>query len=364
MKTPGANSLERPRTFEPVNWLRRPDGTARRLMRTLRHRIVQHRLMPRNWLPSLRAARVLWRDYAHLRSVQTRTAIDRGGHPLPWYTYPAIEFLSQLDFRDKTVFEFGSGMSTLYWASVARQVVSVEDDTAWFEVVRSRAPGNARVTLETDLGEFPLALEKAGTPFDIIVVDGPARGRTRLKCARAAVKALRGGGLIILDNSDWLPESAALLRGHGLLQVDMTGFAPICDHVQTTSLFFDRTFDVPPLTGRQPMPGTGAMLQNWESPLLPVPGELVQVDAEAFRGGADVTPFHFDTDVGRRTFKAFTYLGSDDTRQLGIVDLDRQRTLLSRHAPATAAEIDRLRRLSWSDFRGFVNRHDMRRYTI
>ena len=123
-------------------------------LQSLKTRVSGHALMPGNWLPSLKAARVLWRDYAHLRTVRARSAVDRDGHPLPWYTYPAIEFLSQLDFRDKTVFEFGSGMSSLYWAGVTRLVVSVEDDDRWFEIIRSRLPGNARVTLETDLAEF------------------------------------------------------------------------------------------------------------------------------------------------------------------------------------------------------------------
>src|SRR3954468_18349697 len=42
------------------------------------------------WLPSLKAAQVLWRDYAHLKTVRTQRAVNRAGEPLPWYTYPAI----------------------------------------------------------------------------------------------------------------------------------------------------------------------------------------------------------------------------------------------------------------------------------
>ena len=339
-------------------------GQRQPFLRALKNRVSGHALMPGNWLPSLKAARVLWRDYAHVRTVRARSAVDRDGRPLPWYTYPAIEFLSQLDFRDKTVFEFGSGMSSLYWAGVARRVVSVEDDDGWFEIIRSRLPGNAHVTLETDLAEFARALDRTGERFDVIVVDGPARARTRFRCATAAVRALAPGGLVILDNSDWLPESARLLREHGLLQVDMTGFAPICDHVQTTSLFFDRSFNVAPLSGRQPMPGKGAVPHNWEPPLVEVPGELIQIDDEPFRGGFDVTPMQFHADGGVRSFKAFTYLGVDDSRRVGIIDLDRRRTLLSRHLPATRAEIERLSRLSWADFRAFVNANDQRRYTI
>jgi hypothetical protein len=91
-----------------------------------------------SWLPSLKAARVLWRDYAHVQSVKSQRAVDADGNPLPWYTYPAIEYLRQLDFSDKTVFEYGSGMSTVFWAGKAKHVVSVEDDEQWCDVVTLR----------------------------------------------------------------------------------------------------------------------------------------------------------------------------------------------------------------------------------
>src|ERR1700704_6537497 len=106
------------------------------------------------WLPSLKAAQVLWRDYAHLKSVRTQRAVDRAGDPLPWYTYPAIEFLQQLDFSEKTVFEYGSGMSTLYWAARTARVVSVEDDEQGMEKVRSMAPSNVDLIFEPDLSKF------------------------------------------------------------------------------------------------------------------------------------------------------------------------------------------------------------------
>ena len=78
-------------------------------------RVRQSTWFPPNWVASLKAARVLWRDYVHLKSVVAQRPVDADGRPLPWYTYPAIEYLEQLDFRDRTVFEFGSGASTLFW---------------------------------------------------------------------------------------------------------------------------------------------------------------------------------------------------------------------------------------------------------
>jgi hypothetical protein len=321
--------------------------------------------LPSNWLPSLRAARILWRDYGHVASVRSRLSVDRGGNPLPWYTYPAIEYLRQLDFRARTVFEYGSGMSTLFWASVACRVVSVEDDERWFANIAPRIPVNATVTLQPDLTEFAGTIYRTQEQFDVIVVDGPARGRTRLKCCREALHSLRSGGLIILDNSDWLPESSRLLRDHGLLQVDMTGFAPICDHVQTTSLFFDRCFDVKPLTGRLPTVPTGGTADDWERPLLPVSGRLVEFDGEHFRAVEYDTWFEIATGDGVRRFRTFSYLGGDDERCIAVLDRDRRRVLLTRHRSTdTDREITRVAAMAWEDFRAFIDTNPMRRYVL
>jgi len=324
-----------------------------------------------NWLPSLKAARVLWRDYAHLASVKSQRAVDASGNPLPWYTYPAIEYLRQLDFSDKTVFEYGSGMSTIFWAGKAKRVVSVEDDEQWCGTLRNLLPANAELIYEPDLANFPGVIASRGE-FDVIVVDGPARGRTRLKCCHAAFPHLREGGLVILDNSDWLPESAKCLREYGLLEVDMTGFAPICGHVQTTSLFFHRAFAVPPASGRQPVPGQGARLGDWERPFVAVEGTCIECDGEAYRAVTTDRTVTFGTNGSARSFRLIGYLSGDDTKCVAILDLGRDRVLLARHNPAehgrshwsVEQEIEMISGLTWDEFRQFVNKHEYRRYVL
>jgi hypothetical protein len=227
-------------------------------------RLLRSRALPLHWRHSLRAFRILTFEYGHLRSVSSGMPVDREGRPIPWYTYPAIEFIRQLDFGDRVVFEYGAGNSTLFWAGIARRVVSVEDDPEWHVRMLSRVPRNVELLLETDLRAFAEAVTRFDERFDVIVIDGAARQRTRLRCAGAALSRLKAGGVIILDNADWLPESSRLLRDAGLLEVDMTGFAPINGYVSTTSFFFDRAFGVRPKADRHPAPGVGARPFNWE----------------------------------------------------------------------------------------------------
>jgi hypothetical protein len=199
--------------------------------------------------------------YGRFRSAGAGRSIDRDGKPIPWYSYPAIEYLSQLDFTERTVFEFGSGNSTLFWAARARQVVTLEHDAAWFRQMGAM-PANVEYILCEDRSRYPSYLREGERRFDVIVIDGI----DRRACAEGAAEKLQPGGLVILDNADWHPETAAYLRARGFLEVDMHGFAPVVSHTATTSLFFSRDFAVPPLEGRQPHYSVCALRWNHETP--------------------------------------------------------------------------------------------------
>jgi hypothetical protein len=98
--------------------------------------------------------------------------------------------------------------------------------------------------------------------FDVIVVDGVIRH----ECALAAMPHLSDEGLMILDNSDWLPVTAGFLRQSGLIEVDLSGLKPGRDYSQTTSFFFSRGFNFQP-SGRQPLAPVGGRIDNWETAL-------------------------------------------------------------------------------------------------
>lgn len=200
---------------------------------------------------------VLKEGYGHWLSARLHRPVDAQGSPLPWFTYPAIEFLGQFDLTGKRIFEYGAGNSTLYWSARCGEVVSVESDEQWHRYLVRQIPKNVGLEHRPQKEEYVAALGEQPTPFDVIVVDGIER----LACCRVAPSKLREGGLIILDNADWYPGSAAVLREAGLLQVDMTGFGPVNGYTWTTSLFFHRAFDFPSRGKVRPQPGVGSILQ-------------------------------------------------------------------------------------------------------
>lgn len=206
-----------------------------------------------------RAARALGRilneGQGHGLSVRRGEPVDARGEAVPWFTYPALEYLGQLDFTNKRVFEFGTGGSTSYWCRRAAEVVGVEHNPLWYERVSGRLPANGSIRLAEAPDDYVAEISRVGGKFDVIVVDGVERRR----CCKAALEALRPGGLIILDNSDWHHVCARVLREGGLLEVDMSGPGPINGYTWTTSFFFHRGFDFPSAGERRPMHGVGGL---------------------------------------------------------------------------------------------------------
>lgn len=206
--------------------------------------------------------------YGQWQTIRRGIPLDAASMPLPWYTYPAIEYLSQFDFAGWTVFEFGGGNSSLFWAGRAARVVTVENDASWFERLQRRSAPNQRMLLRQERAAYVAALAEQSERFDIVAIDG----EWRHACARAAVGCVRERGMIILDNSDKFPGVADFLRGQDFFEIDFSGFGPVNNYTWTTSMFV-----------RSPLP-----LQTGFRPPRPV-------------GGRDVTVGPDDEDNGTTT---------------------------------------------------------------
>jgi hypothetical protein len=176
--------------------------------------------------------------YGWLRSWWEGKPLDAQGAPLPWLSYPAIDFLSQFDFSQASVFEWGSGYSTLWWAKRCRSLTSVESDPKWAAEVKALSPESVELITtprdaEAEIGAFE---NHPRAQFDVIVIDNHCY--FRWKCALAALPRLTEGGMIILDNSEQCLKACQVLREQRLVQIDFAGFAPSNGYAQTTSIFF------------------------------------------------------------------------------------------------------------------------------
>lgn len=172
------------------------------------------------------------------RSVEEQLPVDRDGNCLPWFTYPMISFLNERVQSDMTVFEYGSGNSTLWWSKRVSGVVSYEHDFEWYSSLTKRVPSNVEYR-HLDLehgGEYCKAVLGYKKRFDIIVIDG----RDRVNCARNSLGALRDNGVMIWDDSGRkrYQNGYSYLLKNGFRRLDFEGLGPIASTRKCTSIFY------------------------------------------------------------------------------------------------------------------------------
>jgi hypothetical protein len=197
---------------------------------------------------------ILSHKFGQMKSMRKQLPVDHEGNPVPWFTYPAIEYIKQLDLSSVRVFEFGSGFSTLYWAKHCKQVVSVEDDQIWYNRLKPQLSPNVEYIFAANKEEYVNSITKQEGTFDLIVNDGIYR----LDAAKAARPKLANDGFVILDNSDWCVKTSAYYRECDLIEVDMSGLGPVNTTAWTTSFYFTRNVKLKPAHERQPQYGRGA----------------------------------------------------------------------------------------------------------
>ena len=139
-------------------------------------------------------------DIGWFKAFDTKSPVDGEGNPIPWVTYSFIDFIKNRIKKQHTVFEFGSGNSTFFYAKSAGIVVSVEHDKEWFDKIVKDKPENSEMIFcelvrGGDYCHMPVKLEEK---FDVIIVDG----RDRVNCCKQAVDALTDEGVVVLDDSE------------------------------------------------------------------------------------------------------------------------------------------------------------------
>jgi predicted O-methyltransferase YrrM len=129
---------------------------------------------------------------------------------LPWFSWAATDFLQTVLQPGLRIFEWGSGGSTLFFLEAGCIVTSAEHDPGWRDrVARAAAEAGLDDRLEMRLLTSPETEPRryvesvlVGAPWDIVVVDGyECVEVSRRECVETARAALRGRGLLVLDDA-------------------------------------------------------------------------------------------------------------------------------------------------------------------
>jgi len=180
------------------------------------------------------------RHTGHWRSSLRQMAVSPNGDPLPWYTYPCIDFLAPRRHRVGTVLEFGAGQSTLWWAAGGAKVVAFEADREWFDRLRNAVPASVDLRFTTIVSEAECIRDvreqlavAATQQFDVVVVDG----LWRHELITVALERRSPKGIIVFDDSEGYGVFERL-KNAGLCRVDFFGFAPGVMLPRCTSIYF------------------------------------------------------------------------------------------------------------------------------
>ena len=182
-----------------------------------------------------------------------------------WVVFQAFPFIESLLSSEATVFEYGSGGSTVFYSKRVKQVISVEHDASWFNAVErvlaeeaisnchyqlippeytgrsNRSPEDPEAYCSSDplwagydfykyatlINSFPDDF------FDFVAVDG----RARPSCVLNARRKVKMGGYLMLDDTErpHYRKAKELLRDWD--KHAFYGPGPYADHLWETTVW-------------------------------------------------------------------------------------------------------------------------------
>lgn len=151
----------------------------------------------------------------------------------PYYVPEVVKLLDKfLEGRNAKVFEWGSGISTIWYAKRVESLIAIEHNEEWLYRIKNWLEtedlNNVKLKYLPPQGNSfqeysQIIAEYEDESFDVIAVDG----RSRVECAKQAIKKVAIGGYLILDDShrakyqpifDMLTEYEYTQYDFGLLQ--------------------------------------------------------------------------------------------------------------------------------------------------
>ncbi|MFX1569667.1 MAG: hypothetical protein ACFFCV_15005 [Promethearchaeota archaeon] len=191
--------------------------------------------------------------------------IEIGDKKIPWIPIKAKIWLDNNLRSDMILFEYGSGLSTLYFSQKVNKIVSIEHDKEWYNKIhdelKDKIPNLEYFLIEPEhletvfqkkvkkiyqshlhqdlhFTKYVQSIDKyPDEHFDLIFVDG----RARLGCILHSINKIKPGGYIILDNSDAKRYKAAQSILKNFTKIKFYGVAPTNPYLKYSKISFTQT---------------------------------------------------------------------------------------------------------------------------
>ena len=177
----------------------------------------------------------------YMQSVIEEKPLDFNGNPIPWMNFNVVDFLKERLTKEMNLFEYGSGFSTQFYAKNVKNVISIEHDKGWFEIISNQVPENCNVEYKNysvDLrgGEYSLAIKDTDSKYNVIIVDG----RDRVNCIKNSINNLAKNGVLILDDSsrESYKNGFEFLAKNGFRHITFSGLKATGIKEDSTTIFY------------------------------------------------------------------------------------------------------------------------------
>ena len=195
--------------------------------------------------PSLRAQIINFKylsiDRAQYKSIKLGRPVDNKMNPIPWWTYPAIDYLNQFNFNDEIIFEYGPGNGTLWFIEKGcKKIISIENDKKWFEELQSTKQKNQILVYKEKKEDYFNSVFNYDPT--VLIIDGKWRKENVEFICSNFEKINENLKMIIIDNPDKF-KLGDLIKGltntYSFLQADFFGFGPAFRGIGCTTVLLN-----------------------------------------------------------------------------------------------------------------------------
>jgi predicted O-methyltransferase YrrM len=120
----------------------------------------------------------------------------------PWLTFGAIIALEAIVNKKMKVLEFGSGGSTIFWATNCSSVKSFETNSGWFKKVKNKVKkfNNIQIKLADKEQILKAISNEPDDYYNLVLVDSYPGDIRRILVANAVIPKIKAGGYLVIDN--------------------------------------------------------------------------------------------------------------------------------------------------------------------
>ena len=195
--------------------------------------------------PSIRAQIINFKylaiDRAQFKSIKLGRPVDNKMNPIPWWTYPVIDYLNQFDFNDEIIFEYGPGNGTLWFLDKGcKKIISIENDKSWYKELEETKHNNQIVLFrEKKEDYFSSILNYDST---VLIIDGKWRKENVEFICSNFEKINNNLKMIIIDNPDKFQlgeQIRDITNLHNFVQADFFGFGPAFRGIGCTTVLIN-----------------------------------------------------------------------------------------------------------------------------